>query len=73
MFRVVCADDREKEISLPQPSLFSLDRRLWSYSLVELEEQLSVLGFHQTHRRQEPPLEDYSGYHAGASLSSHYG
>ena len=73
VFRLMFANGHERQIPLTQLSLFILDRRPWSYSMVELDEQLSTLGFHQAHRVQDPPEEDYTGYHASVTSSSYYG
>jgi hypothetical protein len=40
-------DGDEREVPLPQPSLFSICRGSWSRSKEELDEQLSLLAFHR--------------------------
>jgi hypothetical protein len=46
VYRMLFTDGDEREVLLPQPSLFSLCRRPWSRSKEELDEQLRLLGFH---------------------------
>jgi hypothetical protein len=49
VYRMLFTDGEEREVPLPQPSLFSIHRRPWSRSKEELEEQLGLLGFHVQH------------------------
>jgi hypothetical protein len=46
VYRMLFTDGEEREVPLPQPSLFSIHRRPWSRSKEELDEQLGLLGFH---------------------------
>jgi hypothetical protein len=46
VYRMLFTDREEREVPLPQPSLFSVCRRPWSCSKEELDEQLRLLGFH---------------------------
>jgi hypothetical protein len=46
VYRMLFTDGDEREVPLPQPSLFSIYRRPWSCSKEELDEQLRLLGFH---------------------------
>jgi hypothetical protein len=46
VYRMLFTDGEEREVPLPQPSLFSVCRGPWSHSKEELEEQLRLLGFH---------------------------
>jgi hypothetical protein len=46
VYRILFTDRDEREVPLPQPSLFSICRRPWSRSKEELDEQLRLLGFH---------------------------
>jgi hypothetical protein len=46
VYRILFTDRDEREVPLPQPSLFSIYRRPWSRSKEELDEQLRLLGFH---------------------------
>jgi hypothetical protein len=76
VYRMLFTDGDEREVPLPQPSLFSICRRPWSCSKEELDEQLRLLGFH-THQgtvnqeEEEAPADLYTMYHAGASSSSY--
>jgi hypothetical protein len=45
-YRILFTDGEEREVPLPQPSLFSIRSRPWSCSKEELDEQLGLLGFH---------------------------
>ena len=47
VYRMLFTDGDEREILLPQPALFSVDRRPWSRSKEEVDEQLRLLGFHE--------------------------
>jgi hypothetical protein len=69
-------DGDEREVPLPQPSLFSVYRRPWSRSKEELDKQLRLLGFHiqqgvVDQEEEEAPADHYTVYHTGA-LSSLY-
>jgi hypothetical protein len=46
VYRMLFTDGDEREVPLPQPSLFSICKRPWSHSKEELDEQLRLLGFH---------------------------
>jgi hypothetical protein len=46
VYRMLFTDGDEREVPLPQPSLFSICRGPWSCSKEELDEQLRLLGFH---------------------------
>jgi hypothetical protein len=45
VYNMVFTDGDEREVPLPQPSLFSVCRGPWSRSKEELDEQLRLLGF----------------------------
>jgi hypothetical protein len=47
VYRMLFTDGDEREVPLPQPSLFSICRMPWSRSKEELDEQLRFLGFHR--------------------------
>jgi hypothetical protein len=69
-------DGEEREVPLPQPSLFSIDNRPWSRTKEELDEQLRVLGFNVQHgvvdqEEEEEPAYHYTTYHTGAPSSSY--
>jgi hypothetical protein len=46
VYRMLFTDGDEREVPLPQPSLFNICRRPWSRLKEELDEQLRLLGFH---------------------------
>jgi hypothetical protein len=74
VYRMLFTDGDEREVPLPQPSLFSFSRRPWSRSKEELDKQLRLLGFHTQHgavnrEEEEAPVDHYTMYHAGASSS----
>ena len=77
VYKVLFTDGSEKELPLPQPSLFSIFRKPLSLSKEELDEHLGALNFHSQHypEQQQPtyeaPPEDYTVYYTGASWSSH--
>jgi hypothetical protein len=69
-------DGDEREVPLPQPSLFSLCRRPWSRSKEELDKHLRLLGFHTQqgikNQEEEGALADYyTMYHTGVPSSSY--
>jgi hypothetical protein len=76
VYRMLFTDGDEREVPLPQPSLFSICRRPWSHSKEELDEQLRLLGFHiqqgvKDHEEEEAPVDHYTVYHTGAPSSSY--
>ena len=70
VYRMLFTDGDEREILLPQPSLFSVHRRPWSRSKEEVDEQLRLLGFHEQHQ-EDVPSYDYSTHYGGTCSSSH--
>jgi hypothetical protein len=68
-------DGDEREVTLPQTSLFSICRGPWSRSKEELDEQLRLFGFHMQqgaeNQEEEAPADDYTVYHTGAPSSSY--
>ena len=70
VYRLLFTDGDEREIILPQPALFSVDRRPWSRSKEEVDEQLHLLGFHEQHQ-EDAPSYDYSTHYGGAYSGSH--
>jgi hypothetical protein len=69
-------DGDEREVPLPQPSLFSIYRRPWLRSKEELDEHLRLLGFHiqqgvVDQEEEEAPVYHYTVYHIGAPSSSY--
>jgi hypothetical protein len=75
VYRMLFTDGDEREVPLPQPSLFSICRRPWFRSKEELDEQLRLLGFHTQQgavdQEEEAPADHYAMHHAGASSSSY--
>jgi hypothetical protein len=74
VYRMLFTDGEEREVPLPQPSLFNICKRPWSRSKGELDEQLRLLGFHTQHgamnqEEEEAPADHYTMYHAGAPSS----
>jgi hypothetical protein len=74
--RMLFTDGEEREVPLPQPSLFSINSRPWSRSKEELDEQLRLLGFNVQHgvvdqEEEEEPAYHYTTYHTGAPSSSY--
>ncbi|KAK1607209.1 hypothetical protein QYE76_030882 [Lolium multiflorum] len=83
VYRMLFADGDEREVLLPQTDLFSLDRKPWSRSKEEVDEQLKIQGFHQQHDSEdaEPsydytvtyPVSSSSTYQEPGRSSSYYG
>ncbi|KAK1646370.1 hypothetical protein QYE76_064175 [Lolium multiflorum] len=72
VYRMLFADGDEREIPLPQPDLFSVDRKPWSRSKEEVDEQLKIQGFHQQHDSEDAePSYDYTVMYPGASSSTY--
>jgi hypothetical protein len=76
VYRMLFTDGDEREVPLPQPSMFSICRRPWSRSKEELDKQLRLLGFHiqqgvEDHEEEEVPADHYTMYHTGAPSSSY--
>jgi hypothetical protein len=69
---MLSTDGEEREVPLPQPSLFSIDNRPWSCTKEELDKQLRVLSFNVQHgivdqEEEEEPAYHYTMYHTGLS------
>ncbi|KAK1662267.1 hypothetical protein QYE76_050426 [Lolium multiflorum] len=83
VYRMLFADGNEKEIPLPQPGLFSIDRQSWSLTKEEVEEHMKIQEFHQQHDSEnaEPsydctvtyPDVSSSTYMEPGRSSSYYG
>jgi hypothetical protein len=72
VYGMLFTDGDEREVPLPQPSLFSISRGPWSRSKEELDKQLRLLGFHvQQGTEEEAPADHYTVYHTGAPSSSY--
>ncbi|KAK1618143.1 hypothetical protein QYE76_023660 [Lolium multiflorum] len=64
VYRMLFADGDEREVLLPQTDLFSIDRKPWSRSKEEVDEQLKIQGFHQQHDSEDAePSYDYTVTH----------
>ncbi|KAK1628905.1 hypothetical protein QYE76_003220 [Lolium multiflorum] len=53
VYRMLFADGDEKEIPLPQPGLFNIDRQSWSLTKEEVEEHMKIQDFHQQHDSED--------------------
>ncbi|KAK1610596.1 hypothetical protein QYE76_034269 [Lolium multiflorum] len=53
VYRMLFADGDEKEIPLPQPGLFSIDREPWSRTKEEVDEHMKIQDFHQQHDSED--------------------
>ncbi|KAK1647778.1 hypothetical protein QYE76_065583 [Lolium multiflorum] len=72
VYRMLFADGDEKEIPLPQPGLFSIDRQPWSRTKEEVEENMKIQDFHQQHDSEDAePSYDYTVTYPGASSSTY--
>ncbi|KAK1686450.1 hypothetical protein QYE76_047298 [Lolium multiflorum] len=72
VYRMLFADGDEKEIPLPQPGLFSIDREPWSRTKEEVEEHMKIQDFHQQHDSEDAePSYDYTITYPGASSSTY--
>ncbi|KAK1619241.1 hypothetical protein QYE76_024758 [Lolium multiflorum] len=71
-YRMLFADGDEKEIPLPQPGLFDIDRQPWSRTKEEVEEHMKIQDFHQQHDSEDAePSYDYTVTYPGASSSTY--
>ncbi|KAK1609541.1 hypothetical protein QYE76_033214 [Lolium multiflorum] len=74
VYRMLFADGDEREVLLPQTDLFSIDRKPWSRSKEEVDEQLKIQGFHQQHDSEDAePSYDYTVTYPVASSSTYLG
>ncbi|KAK1617258.1 hypothetical protein QYE76_022775 [Lolium multiflorum] len=72
VYRILFADGEERKILLPQPDLFNIDRKPWSRTKEEVDEQLKIQGFHQQHDSEDAePSYDYTVTYPGASSSTY--
>ncbi|KAK1686238.1 hypothetical protein QYE76_047086 [Lolium multiflorum] len=72
VYRVLFADGEEREVPLPQPDLFSINRKPWSRSKEEVDEKLKIHNFHQQHDSEDAePSYDYTVTYPGASSSTY--
>ncbi|KAK1603518.1 hypothetical protein QYE76_017822 [Lolium multiflorum] len=71
-YRMLFADGDEKEIPLPQPGLFDIDRQPWSRTKEEVDEHMKIQDFHQQHDSEDAePSYDYTVTYPGASSSTY--
>ncbi|KAK1619662.1 hypothetical protein QYE76_025179 [Lolium multiflorum] len=72
VYRMLFSDGEEREVPLPQPDLFSVDRKPWSRSKEEMDEKMKIEGFHQQHDSEDAePSYDYTVTYPGASSSTY--
>ncbi|KAK1668646.1 hypothetical protein QYE76_056805 [Lolium multiflorum] len=72
VYRMLFADGDEKEIPLPQPGLFNIDRQSWSRTKEEVEEHMKIQDFHQQHNSEDAePSYDYTVTYPDASSSTY--
>ncbi|KAK1598495.1 hypothetical protein QYE76_048263 [Lolium multiflorum] len=72
VYRMLFADGDEKEIPLPQPGLFGIDRQPWSRTKEEVDEHMKIQDFHQQHDSEDAePSYDYTVTYPGASSSTY--
>jgi hypothetical protein len=73
VYRMLFVDGTEREIPLPQSSLFIVHRKPWSRSKEELDDQLRLLGFHgqRQYEEEEAATEDYTTHYTEPSSSSY--
>ncbi|KAK1603522.1 hypothetical protein QYE76_026960 [Lolium multiflorum] len=72
VYRMLFADGDEKEIPLPQPGLFNIDRQSWSRTKEEVEEHMKIEDFHQQHDSEDAePSYDYTVTYPDASSSTY--
>ncbi|KAK1695201.1 hypothetical protein QYE76_011898 [Lolium multiflorum] len=72
VYRMLFADGDEKEIPLPQPGLFNIDRQSWSHTKEEVEEHMKIQDFHQQHDSEDAePSYDYTVTYPDASSSTY--
>ncbi|KAK1628652.1 hypothetical protein QYE76_002967 [Lolium multiflorum] len=71
-YRMLFADGDEKEIPLPQPGLFDIDRQPWLRTKEEVDEHMKIQDFHQQHDSEDAePSYDYTVTYPGASSSTY--
>ncbi|KAK1602557.1 hypothetical protein QYE76_037406 [Lolium multiflorum] len=72
VYRMLFADGDEKEIPLPQPGLFNIDRQSWSLTKEEVEEHMKIQDFHQQHDSEDAePSYDCTVTYPDASSSTY--
>ncbi|KAK1680710.1 hypothetical protein QYE76_041558 [Lolium multiflorum] len=74
VYRMLFADGNEKEIPLPQPGLFNIDRQSWSLTKEEVEEHMKIQEFHQQHDSENAePSYDCTVTYPDVSSSTYLG
>ena len=81
VYRMLFIDGEEREIPLPQKTLFSISQGPLSHSKVEMDDKLRSLNFHGHYQEEAPsydPVVHYIGessssYHDEGASSSYYG
>ncbi|KAK1609029.1 hypothetical protein QYE76_032702 [Lolium multiflorum] len=72
VYRMLFADGNEKEIPLPQPGLFNIDRQSWSLTKEVVEEHMKIQEFHQQHDSENAePSYDYTVTYPDVSSSTY--
>ncbi|KAK1661782.1 hypothetical protein QYE76_049941 [Lolium multiflorum] len=72
VYRMLFADGNEKEIPLPQPGLFNIDRKSWSLTKEAVEEHMKIQEFHQQHDSENAePSYDYTVTYPDVSSSTY--
>ncbi|KAK1697509.1 hypothetical protein QYE76_014206 [Lolium multiflorum] len=72
VYRMLFADGNEKEIPLPQPGLFNIDRQSWSLTKEAVEEHMKIQEFHQQHDSENAePSYDYTVTYPDVSSSTY--
>ncbi|KAK1678621.1 hypothetical protein QYE76_039469 [Lolium multiflorum] len=72
VYRMLFADGNEKEIPLPQPGLFNIDRQSWSLTKEAVEEHMKIQEFHQQHDSENAePSYDYTVTYPDISSSTY--
>ncbi|KAK1679201.1 hypothetical protein QYE76_040049 [Lolium multiflorum] len=72
VYRMLFSDGEEKEIPLPQPGLFSIDRQSWSCTKEEVDEHMKIQEFHQQHDSEDVGTSyDHTVTYPGASSSTY--
>ncbi|KAK1649495.1 hypothetical protein QYE76_067300 [Lolium multiflorum] len=73
VYRMLFADGNEKEIPLPQPGLFNIDRQSWSLTKEAVEEHMKIQEFHQQHDSENAePSYDYTVTYPDVSSSTYW-
>jgi hypothetical protein len=63
VYKMLFTNGEEREVPLPQPSLFSVCKGPWSCSKEELDKQLRLLGFHIQQGAEDQVEEEAPALH----------